>query len=96
MSTYFIAASSVLDPESLAAYETAAGATLAGREISVLVLERAAKAIEGTPPGQRVVVLEFPDQAAFREWYESSEYQEILPQRLHSTDGFAVLVDGYA
>ena len=96
MSTYFIAASSVLDPESIAAYETAAGATLADRDFSLLVLERDAQAIEGTPPGSRVVVLEFPDETAFREWYDSSEYQAILPQRLQNTQGFAVLVNGFS
>jgi uncharacterized protein (DUF1330 family) len=94
MSTYFIATSTVTDPEKLSAYETAAGATLAGRDISLRAVTREAKVIEGTSPGTRVVVLEFPDEAAFREWYDSPEYQAILSQRLESTDGFAVLVEG--
>jgi uncharacterized protein (DUF1330 family) len=94
MSTYFIATSTVLDPEKLSDYETAAGTTLAGRDVSLLVVTREAKVIEGTPPGTRVVVVEFPDEAAFREWYDSPEYQAIVSQRLESTDGFAVLVDG--
>jgi uncharacterized protein (DUF1330 family) len=94
MSTYFIATSTVLDPEKLSDYVTAAGATLAGRDVSLLVVTQEAKVIEGTPPGTRVVVVEFPDEAAFREWYDSPEYQAIVSQRLESTDGFAVLVDG--
>jgi uncharacterized protein (DUF1330 family) len=94
MSTYFIATSTVVDPEKLSDYENAAGATLAGRDISLLAVTREAKVIEGTSPGTRVVVLEFPDEAAFREWYDSPEYQAILAQRLESTDGFSVLVEG--
>jgi uncharacterized protein (DUF1330 family) len=94
MATYFIATSSIVDEELLAAYEAEAGATLAGRDIKLLAFSRAAKAIEGEPPGERLVLLEFPDEAAFREWYESPEYQAALPKRLSSTQGFAVLVDG--
>ena len=94
MPTYFIAASTVVDPELLGAYEAEAGATLAGRDIKLLTFSREAKAIEGEPPGERMVVLEFPDEAAFRDWYESPAYQAVLPKRLGSTSGFAVLVDG--
>jgi uncharacterized protein (DUF1330 family) len=94
MSTYFIATSTVTDPEMLSAYENAAGETLAGRDISLRAVTPEAKVIEGTSPGTRVVVLEFPDEAAFREWYDSPEYQAILSQRLQSTAGFAVLVEG--
>lgn len=94
MPTYFIAASTVVDADQLAAYEAAAGATLAGRDIKLLAFSREAKAIEGSSPGERLVLLEFPDEAAFREWYDSPEYQAVLPQRLAGTSGFAVLVDG--
>jgi uncharacterized protein (DUF1330 family) len=94
MPTYFIATSKVVDEELLAAYEAGAGATLGGHDIKLLAFTRDAKAIEGEPPGERVVMLEFPDEAAFRAWYESPAYQEVLPKRLGATEGFAVLVDG--
>ena len=49
---------------------------------------------EGTWPG-RTVVIEFSDLAAARAWYNSAEYQEILPFRLASSRGEAILVDGF-
>jgi len=48
---------------------------------------------EGTWPGT-VVVIEFPTPAAARSWYESAEYQEILPLRTRHISGDAILVEG--
>lgn len=48
---------------------------------------------EGEWPGT-VVVLEFPDLEAARQWYASPAYQAILPLRLNSIDGATILVDG--
>ncbi|WP_084964294.1 DUF1330 domain-containing protein [Thermoactinospora rubra] len=48
---------------------------------------------EGEWPGT-VVVIEFPDLAGARGWYESPAYQQILPLRTGHIDGAAVLVEG--
>jgi uncharacterized protein (DUF1330 family) len=48
---------------------------------------------EGPWPGT-VVIIEFPDLVAAREWYRSPAYQEILPLRTNNIDGEAILVDG--
>jgi uncharacterized protein (DUF1330 family) len=48
---------------------------------------------EGQWPGT-VVILEFPDMTAAREWYASPAYQEILPLRTNSIAGETILVDG--
>ncbi len=42
----------------------------------------------------RTVILEFPSREAFRAWYDSPEYQEILPLRLDSTPGTLIAVNG--
>ena len=47
-----------------------------------LVLAGATELIEGGPEPKRIVILEFADTAAFKLWYSSPEYQEILPTRL--------------
>lgn len=49
--------------------------------------------LEGTWPGT-VVILEFPDVDAARSWYESPEYQEILPLRTGNIDGDTIIVGG--
>ena len=49
--------------------------------------------IEEPFPGV-VVIIEFPDLERARAWYESDEYQAILPFRTENSDGSAILVDG--
>ena len=94
MSVYLIVNASVTNADSLTEYLSKVGATLEERDIDVLVSTRAAETIEGEPVGPRVVVMRFPDRHAFRNWYDSAEYQAIVGLRLKGTDGFAVLADG--
>ncbi|MFC9919002.1 DUF1330 domain-containing protein [Agromyces binzhouensis] len=49
-------------------------------------------AVEGAWPGS-VVLMEFPDRDAARAWYESPEYQEILPLRINNAISDLVLID---
>jgi uncharacterized protein (DUF1330 family) len=95
MSVYFIVNSTITDPALLDEYVAAAGATLAGLDMTLRVATTEAETIEGQPAGSRVVVLEFPDRDAFHAWYDSPAYQAIIGMRLSSTNGFAVLVDGF-
>jgi uncharacterized protein (DUF1330 family) len=48
--------------------------------------------VEGAWPGT-VVLMEFPDHASARAWYESPEYQKILPLRTRNSISDLVLVD---
>lgn len=50
---------------------------------------------EGVWPGT-IVVIAFPDVIAARGWYESPEYQAILPLRTDHIDGTAIIVEGVA
>lgn len=50
---------------------------------------------EGEWPGT-VVIIEFPDVERARAWYESPEYQQILPLRTDHIEGDAIIVDGVA
>ena len=43
---------------------------------------------------QRLVVIEFPDMASAERFYDSPEYQKILPLRLKASKGRALLVEG--
>jgi uncharacterized protein (DUF1330 family) len=44
--------------------------------------------------GNRIVVLSFPDEASFREWAESAEYQEIAKDRKAGARSVIVMVRG--
>lgn len=41
-----------------------------------------------------LIVIEFPDQASARSWYDSPAYQEILPLRTNNSDGVTMLLEG--
>lgn len=94
MPTYVIVNAAVTDPDLLDAYRAAATASFEGHDVTVRVASNEAETIEGEPVGSRVVVLEFPDRAAFQAWYDSPAYQEIIDMRLNSTRGFMVVVEG--
>ena len=94
MPTYLIVNAAITDPALLDEYRASVGTTLKGHDVAVKVSTNVAETIEGEPKGPRVVVLEFPDRDAFRAWYDSPAYQEIIGLRLGSTDGFALLVEG--
>lgn len=96
MSVYFVVNSTITDPAGLDEYLARAGATLAGVEMTLRVATTDAETIEGRPAGSRVVIIEFPDRDAFHAWYDSPAYQAVVGIRLASTDGFAVLADGFA
>ena len=49
--------------------------------------------VEGEWPGT-LVIIEFPDRDAARQWYESPAYQAILPYRTNNIDGTAMLFEG--
>ena len=42
----------------------------------------------------RLFIAEFPSMEAARSWYESPEYQEILPIRLNASKDNMVIVEG--
>ncbi|WP_341720053.1 DUF1330 domain-containing protein [Micromonospora sp. FIMYZ51] len=51
--------------------------------------------LEGDWPGD-LVIIEFPDLAKARSWYDSSTYQEIKPLRTRHLAGEVILVEGVA
>jgi uncharacterized protein (DUF1330 family) len=94
MSVYFVVQEKVTDAEGLEAYGKAAGPTMKGMRGRAVVADNAVTTIEGDWHGERLVILEFEDEAAFREWYDSPGYQEALPLRMAATDSRACLARG--
>ena len=94
MSAYFISfRDSMKDAARYAAYLQKAGPSLADREARLLVANGALTPLEGECP-DGVVIIEFPDLQAARDWYESPAYQAVIGERLAATEGRAVNVEG--
>ena len=67
--------------------------SLADRSARVLVGNGALTPLEGECPNG-VVIIEFPDVQAAKDWYESPAYQAVVGERLAATEGRAVIVAG--
>ena len=92
MPVYFVVQEEIHDREAMAEYgQQARAAPSPGK---VLAVDDDAAVIEGDWHGERTVIIEFADEATFRAWYDSPEYQAALPIRLAATDSRAALVRG--
>lgn len=94
VAAYVIAEISVTDPEVYEKYRAAAPPSVAAFDGAYRVRGGAVTPLEGGAPTGRVVVLEFPDVATARAWYESDAYQEVVGFRLASADTRAFIVEG--
>ena len=94
MAAYLIANITVTDPAGFEAYRAAVPAVIARFGGRYLVRGGAVEAKEGAPGLNRLVILEFPDMATARSFYDSAEYAPLLAMRLASTTGSLALVEG--
>ena len=94
MSAYVLASIKVTDAEHYPEYARQTPAIVEKYGGRFLVKGGAYEEVEGSWPNRRLVVIEFPDMAAAKRWYESPDYQEVavLRQRYAETD--MVLVEG--
>jgi uncharacterized protein (DUF1330 family) len=63
--------------------------------VSILAVDTAPEAIEGTWHGDQTVVLEFESVDAARAWYESEAYQNAAKLRHAAADCNAVIISGF-
>ncbi|MDA0231413.1 MAG: DUF1330 domain-containing protein [Proteobacteria bacterium] len=94
MAAYVIANIEVTNPGLMGEYAAKAKPTVEAHGGKAIVLGAEADVVEGDWRPNRLVVIEFPDMAAAKGWYNSAEYQEILPMRLEASNGDFVMVEG--
>jgi uncharacterized protein (DUF1330 family) len=95
MATYmiFIREGEIVDHEAMAAYQSSnrSGGTPAG--MKPLVVYGAMETIEGEP-ADGVVILEFADAQAAKDWYYSPDYQERAKLRQKAAPYRCIMVEG--
>ena len=96
MPVYVVAQGRIEDREKLDLYVAKALPTIASGGGRVIAFDESPEVVEGPIEHPRTVILEFPSHEAFRAWYESADYQAILPLRLESTPGSLIVVKGLA
>ena len=94
MPAYFVAELDMANPAGFEPYRAAVPATIAQYGGRYLTRGGATELIEGGPEPKRVVILEFADAEAIKRWYNSPEYQKILPIRLANSKARAFIVEG--
>ena len=94
MSVYVIAQGKIENRGLLDQYGAKVGSTIKSHQGRVVAYDEEPEVLEGSIDHPRTVILEFPSMTAFHAWYDSPEYQEILPLRLKSTPGTLIVVKG--
>ena len=94
MPAYFVVELEITNLAAMEPYRAAVPATIAQYGGRFLTRGGATQLVEGGPEPKRIVILEFPDTAAVKRWYDSPEYQKILPGRLANSTSRAFIVDG--
>jgi uncharacterized protein (DUF1330 family) len=95
MPAYMIALNrSVHDRQKLEAYWKAAGPTFEGRGAKFLSIYTPLAPLELMGPLEGVVLIEFPDVAAAKAWYESPAYQKAKQHRDGAADTEFFIIDG--
>jgi len=94
MAAYFVfTKESVTDQGEMDLYQAGVGKTLAASSAKVLVAYGKQEVIEGEGP-EGVVVIEFPNVAEAKAWYEGPAYQEVVQHRFRGAKYRATLVEG--
>ena len=93
MPAYLFALSKIKDQAKLQEYAASAGPTLGAHGGKPLVRGGISGALVGGFDGDIALVVEFPDAAAIRKWYESPEYQALIPTRDQGIDPTFLIVE---
>ena len=95
MKGYILAQVDVHDPEAYEGYRSRTAAVIEQYGGRFIVRGGRVEALEGEVRRNRLVILEFPSLDMARTFYESPEYQAILPLRTRASEADFLLVEGY-
>jgi uncharacterized protein (DUF1330 family) len=91
---YIVAELTVSDWEAFRPYRDQAGATVRAYSGRFLVRGGDPVLVEGEDAAGLVVIVEFDSPERVMEWYNSPEYQAILPNRLENANTRLLLATG--
>ena len=94
MPVYVVAQGRIDNRELLDAYVAQALPTISAHGGRVVAFDETPEVVEGTVEYPRTVIVEFQTREAFRAWYDSPEYQAILPQRFEAAPGTLIVAQG--
>lgn len=81
----------IKDPAAFQEYADKVASTIARHGGRYIVSDKSPELREGEFPFARLVIVEFPTVEAARGWYDSPEYQAIIPTRRRGIDANIVI-----
>ena len=93
---YVIAQITVTDPEAYPKYVALVQPIVEHFGGEFIVRGGRSESYEGTPPGDRNVVIRFPSFEAAQEWYHSELYAEAKAMRMAASTSVQTIVEGVA
>ena len=94
MTAYVIVQGQVSDPEQYERYKAQAPATITAAGGRYLVRGADVTVLEGDPPPERTVVLQFPNRQAALDWYHGDGYTAARALRKDAARLSIYVVDG--
>jgi uncharacterized protein (DUF1330 family) len=91
---YVIVDMEITDPQRYDGYRALAGPAVEAGGGRYLARGGATEVLEGDRVPNRIVILEFPDLAAARAWYDSPQYAEARAARDGAAIGSFIAVEG--
>lgn len=86
MTAFFVATVTLKDADKFQEYAAAVGPTIAAHGGQLLVRGKLDKVLAGTAEHQMTAVASFPSMDALDGWYQSAEYQALIPLREAGAD----------
>jgi uncharacterized protein (DUF1330 family) len=94
MTVYAIAQLRFTDRPAYDRYQQRFMAVFSGFRGTLLAADERPQVVEGDWDREKVVLMSFPDEAEFRRWSESPQYQDISKDREAGSDSVVLLVKG--
>jgi uncharacterized protein (DUF1330 family) len=93
---YYVAEFELTDPEGMRPYSAGVAATFEPFGGRYIVRGGRIAALEGSPPGSRTVIIEFPNPERAQAWYDSDAYRDLRPVRQRSGISRTYIIEGLA
>lgn len=94
MGVYFSVQIKMKDPDIYNHYLEACDDVFSRFQGRYLAVDEAPTILEGEWPYTRSILIEFPSEKLFNEWYYSEAYQDILKYRLEGATCTAIIIHG--
>ncbi|MFI4868549.1 MAG: DUF1330 domain-containing protein [Steroidobacterales bacterium] len=94
MAAYIFASVEINDPAAYDEYRRRVPAVIAAYGGRYLARGGAVERLEGDAPVHRLVILEFPDMARLKAFYNSAEYQPLLGIRQRTARSTLLAIEG--